>query len=423
MPSLQRLEQSQESSQPEQLLSVEQLEQEYDKITSAREVYGQVYTTRKKIFALLRFLGSVAPNVAISKVKSMLGLHEKIDTHTLETAGIPMETNAALVDLGAFDLNRLRQNQLDLSPLKEKGIKEVVLMEDRAPQFFLNYRHYDPGGNVPLNRHGDPKQKWQMQDMKMLIDSMHAQGIKVIIGFWGNTQDHKKNEFVERNWSTLKPVIPISDDINPLSFVRNEKGEKVPFAQYVGDQYKKLKTDFQVDGLFLGDGLMGYRAFMDPHGPYNFSEHTRVWTDFYQRVQAGVKQAGREDTLWAYDCMANGTNEARRNGVDLAGITPHIDNYVFQSYGNDAWGKNFMRVPGYSLSRDQAELSTLPGNLKQKTRYPIGLGDEVEGWKGNMKDVREKHQALRSDARKGTLGVWSTELVQTLLQPAGNPSR
>lgn len=328
---------------------------------------------------------------------------------------IPKGSLAPLVDLGAFDLKRLREGTLKLSRLKEQGINEIVLMEDRAPIFFLNYNGYNAGEKVPLNRHMDTGANWTMADLKKLVDGLHENGIKVVIGFWGNAKNWENNPFIRQNWDALKPVIPISDDINPLCFVTDENGKQITFAQYIAQQYNKLNRDFNFDGLFLGDGLMGYRAFLDPYGPYDFSDASHLWTDFYRRVYEGVKGADEGDSLWAYDCLGKGGSNASSHGLDLREIAPYLDNYVAQTYGSDAWGENYMALPGYNLERDTKEISDLPPGIKAKTRYTMGIGDSVEGWAGTTESVRSKHKALSPHAKKGTLGVWSNGMVRKLV--------
>lgn len=396
-----------------ELLPVDELKKAYEKVKGSRDVYGVVSETRQKIKTVDKFLIRWAPGI----VKTKLSETEKIGVDDLEKMGIEKKSFAPLVDLGVFDLDKLRNGTLNLDVLTELGTKEIVIMEDRSPKFFLNYDGYKKDAAVPLNRHGNADQKWQMEDLKKLIDLLHQKGIRVVIGFWGNTGDKDNNPFVRDNWENLKPVVPTSDDVNPLSFVksRKEKGKEIPFADYVVGQYEDLKRDFGFDGLFLGDGLMGFRSFLDPDGPYDFSDITPLWTDFYKRVYGGVKRAGENDTLWAYDCMANGAHKARRNGLDLQAITPYVDNYIFQSYGNDAWGNNYMNLPGYNVNRDARELATLPEALKAKTRYSVGLGDSVEQWKGKRANIKEKHALLRDNARKGTLGVWSNDMLKNLL--------
>lgn len=395
------------------LLTPEELRKEYESIAISRDIYEQVVTTRSKIGKVASFLLRTAPNA----VKMKITPSEKIGIEELKELGIQKKSFTPLVDLGAFPLERFRAGQVDFSKLSENDIDSVVIMEDRAPHFFLNYRNFDPNAEVPLNRHGKSSEKWTMQDLRNLVEALHEEGIKVVIGFWGNTGEKDKNPFVRDNWEALRPVIPTSDDINPLSFVNDENGNQISFGDYVVKQYEHLNRDFKFDGLFLGDGLMGFRSFMDPYGPYDFSDKQYLWTDFYRRVYEGLKNVDNHDTLWAYDCMANGEpSAARRNGIALQPLAKYVDNYIFQSYGNDAWGRDYMRMPGYDVNRDARHIAALPPALKEKTRYSVGLGDAVEGWEGRKAWIREKHEKVSPHAHKGTLGVWSTKIFQNLLQ-------
>lgn len=396
---------------PEKLIPPEQLPALYEQVKLRRDAFQTVAGTRNNVRKLLGFLWQAGPNM----VKTALSSKEDISHQTLDEAGIEREKMATLVDLSAFDLKRLRADELNFDILVKNGVKEVVLMEDRDPQFFLNYDGFNESKNVPLNRHGSKEDKWTMADLKKLVEKLHEKKIKVVIGFWGNTGGKDGNEFIKKNWEALAPVIPTSDDINPLSIVKDKADRQMSCADYIVSQFQKLEKDFDFDGLFLGDGLMGFRSFLDPNGDYNTADFNQLWTDFYHRVYDGVKKTGTEKTLWAYDCMGNGATRARTNGLYLNGIAKYIDNYIFQSYSNDAWGSGYMNLPGYDLARDKSQITDLPDELKLKTRYSIGIGDNVEGWAGKAGAIKEKQIQIGDQARKGTLGVWSNGLIRGIL--------
>lgn len=398
----------------ETLFSPEKLRQEYQKAQSLRTLNESIVGTRRQISKTAGFLIDFLPGLALSKTKN----EPNYTFADLEKLGIPKGKLTPLVDLGAFDLPKFKAGQLNFTQLKEQQIQEIVIMEDRDPMFYLNYDQYTPNQVVPLNRHGQdtkehPRDQWTMSDLKSLVENLHGQGIKVTIGFWANTGNHEQNPFIKRNWQNVKPLIPTADDMLPLSFVTDQQGTEMPFADYILQQYRKLHQDFGFDGLFLGDGLMGFRSFLD-RGPYDSSSLAPAVTDFYRRLHQGVHQIDTNNTLWAYDCMGNGTQKVLKNGVDLVGITPYIDHYVFQSYGSDAWGEGYMNLNGYNINRDVQELESLPAELKSKTLYTAGLGDHVEGWAGTEQSIRAKQHALGDRAKGGTLGVWSTVPIWNL---------
>ncbi|MCC6643664.1 hypothetical protein IT411_02850 [Candidatus Peregrinibacteria bacterium] len=402
---------TEQMSIPENLIPPEQLPALYEQVKIRRDIFKEVAGTRHNLRKLLGFLWQAGPNM----IKTALGSKEDISYQTLDEAGIEREKMAVLVDLSAFDLKRFRNDDLNFDVLVNNKVREIVLMEDRDPQFFLNYADYQADQVVPLNRHGSKEDKWTMADLKKLIAQLQEKKIKVIIGFWGNTGNKDGNDFIKRNWDNLAPVIPSSDDINPLSMVRNGDDKEMSCADYIVEQYRKLDRDFGFDGLFLGDGLMGFRSFLDPNGDYNTADFNQLWTDFYRKIYEGVKETGNEDTLWAYDCMANGQKRAQKNGLNLEGIAKYIDNYIFQSYANDAWGSDYMNLPGYDLNRDKVQSLDLPDALKVKTRYSVGIGDNVEGWAGKAKNIGEKHVQIGPQAKRGSLGVWSNGLIRGIL--------
>jgi hypothetical protein len=394
------------------MLSFDRLVSEYDLLKLRREVFKEIISVRLRI---LQTMGALFKDYLPNIFRSKMSKKEDILFSSLSGIGFKKGSMAALADLGAFDLKLFRKGLIDFSVLAENGIKEIVIMEDRDPMFFLNYDGYGDKKRVTLARQNGNSDKWTMDDMKKLILKLHEFGVKVILGFWGNAGNRKGNPFIKKNWENLAPVIPTSDDINPLSIVKDSGGEFMLFADYVVSQYKKMKNDFGFDGLFLGDGLMGCRAFLDVRGPYDVSDFADLWTDFYERIYLGVKEAGGGDTLWAYDCMGNGLGRAMKNGVDLKRLCGFIDNYIFQAYGGDSWGE-YMKLPDYNQQRDLKEIASLPPELKEKTRYTVALGDNVEGWYGNLVSIKEKHELLKDHAKKGTLGVWANEMIRALLK-------
>lgn len=413
-------------------LPLEHLRNEYAATAALRDSATITAATRSELEKQLDFALRLAPNYLLGQLDRQLNQIPDNTLNDVEKAGVKMESFSPLVDLSAFDLNKLRAGTLRLDSLTEKGIREIVLMEDRDPLFFLNFQNFSPDMPVPLNRHGktaganrpgsnpnhpvspsdSAPEQWTMADLKNLIDRLHGAGLKVNIGFWGNFEKADNNPFLRRNAAALKPLIPGSSDLNPLSIVRDEQGREMAFADYFVEQYRKLHHAFGFDGLFLGDGLMGFRDFRDPNAPYDFSQTAPLWTDFYRRIHQGVHDVTPQGKLWAYDVLGKDPAGALRHGVDLAAITPYLDSYVFQAYGNDAWGENYMALPGYDLERDQSALAALPPDLLEKTRYTVGIGDNVEGWRGTPQSIAQKAGALSANARQGSLGVWSNQALR-----------
>jgi hypothetical protein len=395
----------------EDVLSLHQLKKRYAEIETLRGENELIEKARGNV-KKLSFGWRMLPKFLSNKFHRP----EKFSFARLQELGVKKESFTALVDLGAFDFVSVRSGTFNAKKLAEAGLTQLVMMEDRDPMFFLNHKKFKPTKLVPLNRHGNALDLWTQADFKNLVQELKNCGIRVLIGFWGNSSNHAKNPFIRRNWKVLKPVMSLSDDINPLSFVKNKHGEEMPFAEYVVSQFQKMKDHFGIDGLFLGDGLMGYRSFLDSSGPYDASATTDLWTDFFKRIYQGIKAIDPQNTLWTFDCMGNGPNLAKKNGVNLQALTPYIDTYVFQAFGNDAWGRSYMELPGYSLVRDRGEIETLPSELKEKTLYTAGLGDKIEGWHGHANAIKQKHESISVHAKKGVLGVWSNDVVRALVK-------
>lgn len=322
-----------------------------------------------------------------------------------------------LIDLGALPLETLREGALDLECLTRLGIKRIALMEDRDPYFFLNFEEYDATEPVPLNRHGtggEQRTDWTMADMKAFIDLAHQHGIEVYQGFWANTHYAATNPFLSRN-SHAEPVILGSDDMNPLCEVTDAQGETMLFAEYIIRQYHKLADAFGIDGLFLGDGFMGYRSFLRPRFTGDFTFAQKGWEIFYALLSDAVRARGGK--FMAYDVMGRTYEEAYRSGVDYKTVLPYLDLFMVQTYGQTAWHQ-FMSLPGYTLMRDLQALESmhreLAPDMREKLVYTAELGDKIEGWRGTPMHIKKQFE-VQGPFVNGVLGVWSNELVYEIL--------
>ena len=323
--------------------------------------------------------------------------HEEIRKDSLPTA--------VCVDLGAFP---------DSLP-SLIGIDTVVIMEDRSPEFFLEYDGYRPNKAVPLNRHGGPMNSYKTQrDLKNLVQKIHEQGIDVLIGFWGFWADGLSQP---SNWLEKHPELTPrrhdeSDIGNPFAVL---KEEGITFAQYIANQYKKLYQDFAFDGLFLGDGLCGFRSFMHLERYTDRRHDVEKWADFYRTVVRALHEAKGE--LWAYDCMGFSALAAAAHGVDydlLAKVG--LDVLVFQTYPT-AWAKYF-KVPGKTgLYQDLhnfvtvSEAFSFPSSIR--LYYTLEMGDSREGWWPTWKDTRDQMKEFQKYA-DGKILVWGNETMASL---------
>lgn len=314
----------------------------------------------------------------------------------------PLPT-AVCVDLGAFP-----------KPLPDlSGIETIVIMEDRTPEFFLGYESYQPCRPVPLNRHG-PLKNWQTQeDLAELVAQLHNQEKKVLIGFWGFWGDglSQPSEWLLEH-PELKPRKWGESDIgNPFAVL---KKEGVGFTQYIAGQYRKLHDDFDFDGLFLGDGLCGFRSFIHPERYSDKSGEKREWAEFYWKVAQAVHIRG--GTLWAYDCMGFDYLESRRHGADYKLLAQvGLDVLVFQSYPT-AWVKYFKLSGKKGLSQDIENFLSIKENVSgepTKLYYSLEMGDSREGWYPKHKTTKTQMIAFQKHA-DGKFLVWGNETLSNM---------
>lgn len=315
----------------------------------------------------------------------------------------------ACTDLGAFPrpLPRL------------EGLEGVVIMEDRDPRFFLSFAGYQALRAADLDRHG-PRHDWAThEDLRALVAQLHAQGIKVAIGFWnyGGWLFHRRAPWV-RAHPELRHV-PLSSQLYP--FVRL-RPEGITYAEYIGRQYARLCEAFRFDGLMLGDGFCGFGSIWDPDRYADLAGTAPEWTAFYRTVAGAVHGAG--GLLLAYDQMGMSAGEARRHGADYRALaSAGLDVLIYQSYPQ-AWA-------GFWLEsyRSRFDLAANVGNIATVTAavagtgtrvlYTVELGDSIERWWAEPRRTIEQMTALDPRAG-GRFLVWANDVVARLGPPIMN---
>lgn len=189
---------------------------------------------------------------------------------------------------GCLDLGIAKPNQYNevAKMLAEEEIEFVVLMEDRQPDFFLNYDRFDRELFVRLNRHGpyNGNHYYPTQgDLKLFVDGLHDSNIKVLYGAWIHEnrwiiRRHPEILLTDREGHLLH-TNNLSVDFNPLAELKSDhdygirNGDK--FVEYMYKQYSKLADDFGFDGLFIGDGGMGFRMFGDDNIGVNCYDYSK----------------------------------------------------------------------------------------------------------------------------------------------------
>lgn len=311
----------------------------------------------------------------------------------------------ACTDLGAFP-----------RPLPIiKGVEGIVIMEDRHPEFFLSFSHYRPWAETTLNRHGPLRTRHTQQDLKELVKELHEQHIKVVIGFW-NFAGRGLGFFPKASFFRQHPEftrIPQSSDIYPFVTL---SPEGLTYAEYIGHQFQKLTEAFGFDGLMFGDGLTGFRSFLDPDLYRDREETIPQWTEFYATVAQAVKRS--KGVFLAYDCMGNSYSEAQRHGVDYKELAQvGLDFLVFQAYPQ-AWGEYWL-----SAFADRFDLEACVINLRSvkkalagtdcKVLYSLELGDSVEKWWADPKKTKKQMEKL-DPISDGRFLVWANDLFAQL---------
>jgi hypothetical protein len=315
----------------------------------------------------------------------------------------PLPTTVALLDLGAFRKPPFVQRL-------PKEIKTVVIMEDRRPDFFLGFKGYRFFDIVSLNRHGPFKSVWTHDNLKRLVQDLHNQGKEVLIGFWGFWGDgisrptpwlREHPELEHRRWTE-------SDIGDPFAILYPER---ISFAKHIANQYQLLHEAFGFDGLFLGDGLCGFRDFWDLNRYRDQWRKTLDFAEFYGMIAKAVHATGGK--LWAYDCEGLPYEEAIHHGADyLLLAEAGLDFLVFQSY--KAALVDLFRIPGkHGLSQDVDSMQTIREALKSQKcllYHTLGVGDIVEGWYPRHQDLQDQMRMLDPHS-DGRVIVWANGLL------------
>ena len=335
--------------------------------------------------------------------------------------------------------------------IEENGnnLKFVVLMEGREPEFFLEYNKYNPEGFVKLNRQGPINYYPNQSDLKSFVKAFREIGIKVFYSFW----IHDSRWVFERH-----PELLLTDcngkqwhmnnfefDFNPLLELKEDsvygikKGQK--FVEYVISQYSKLHSDFGFDGLFIGDGGMGFRVFGDDSKDLRYFDYSKrnieqfltwssnnnssnnninhyhkdcqllnnietqstvvlskdihfnhfydwirwncfQWAEFYKTLANYLH--GIKNELAAFNCMNYGPKEAIFHGVDYKSISQAgLDYLVFQTY--DYAGAKYFKIENKDIFTNLINLVNTKLLISKscsntKVLFTIETIDNVEKW-------------------------------------------
>lgn len=347
------------------------------------------------------------------------------------------------LDLGAFDPTQPDCGVDEWMRRAARVPAWVVVMEDRQPDFFHGYAGYRPHERVPLNRHGPRQDAWTQADLKRLVDAFHAHDVKVLLGYWIHEcrfvdELHPEVLIRDQSGALWQDTVERNADFNPMRRMREDPehgvldGER--YSTWSTRQYAKLQRDFGFDGLFLGDGAMGFRRhgkdwkdlrhfdfhedwlaeFRDDHAfmrhdgcalhdagadtqarakdvhtyhwPHWVAWNTDRWTDYYREMADAVHKTG--GILAAYNVMNYDPAVARLHGVDYRAIAEAgLDVLVFQAY-DYAWGPlgpfGFLHIAKKDLATNLAALLRTRAHVGYDTRMQIVVTveteDEVETW-------------------------------------------
>lgn len=305
----------------------------------------------------------------------------------------------ACADLGAF------ARPLPALP----GVEGIVLMEDRHPQFFLSFDGYEPTADTRLDRHG-PLRAWStQQDLKGLVAGLHAQDIRVVVGFWnyGSWWPFPQAAWLRRHPELRR--VPGTSYLYP--FVRLAH-ERMSYAEYIARQYARLADVFGYDGLMLGDGFWGFGTIRDPDRYRDQARTIPQWTALYRTIAETVHGAG--GTLLAYDHLGRPADEAREHGADYRALADAgLDVLVYQSYPT-AWGDYWLfahrnRFDLQASVRNLATVRTALSGTATRVLYTLELRDSVEGWASTPEAAAAQAAALDPMAA-GRFLVWANDL-------------
>ena len=317
----------------------------------------------------------------------------------------------------------------------------VCLMEDRQPVFFHGYQGYEAEAPVPLNRHGPHKHAWRQADVRRLVAALHGHGVKVLLGYWIHECEwvdkrHPELLIRDQHGNLWQDEVELNADFSPLRRLKADpehdvrEGER--YGRWSARRYARLAADFGFDGLFLGDGGMGFRRHgkdwkdlrhFDFHEDWTaelaadhaFERHAGCkvaspdaeerahdikahhwehwvafncerWTAYYRDVAEAVHATG--GILAAYNCMNYDPALARLHGVDYRGIAESgLDIMVFQAY-DYAWGPlgpfGFLHIARKDNATNLAALlrtrAAIGHDTSMRLVVTVETEDEVEGW-------------------------------------------
>lgn len=372
----------------------------------------------------------------------------------MERTLVPAERRAfevgACVDLGAFRKNDPDRGASRFLDGAHGTVDWIALMEDRRPEWFLGFRPGSDDLDVPLNRHGPESGRWTRAEVRALVGALRAHGVRVLVGVWMHEcawVDERHPELLMRDADgrLWQDVVRKNADVDPLKRLRAdaEHGieEGLPFVEYLVRQYAALRAAFGFEGLFVGDGGMGFREFahdgrdalhfdfdaaavadfarsdayvahegcaLRADGPSDAAELARRhaadvrahhasawlawtrarWKAFYARLADAIH--AHDGTLAAYNTMNYDPVLAREHGVDFRDLAEAgLDVLVFQTY-DWAWGPHGPLTPqaDKDAAANLAALLLTRGHVGHATPMRIVFttetNDRVEGWRAPL---------------------------------------
>jgi hypothetical protein len=281
---------------------------------------------------------------------------------------------SACLDLGVGKPTQYREIS---KALAEKEIQFVVLMEDRQPDFFIKYDKYNAESYVRLNRHGPQNDTYYptQNDLKSFVKAFRDEGIEILYGFWVHEnrwvdERHQELLLTDFDGRSLRSESFVYD-FNPLLKMKVDSDYRIrngeAFAEYICKQYSNLADDFGFDGLFLGDGGMGFRLFgedsigLDRYDYGNSSIGRFATSQYYQYYHD-------HNCLLCQEEIGDRLTET----LSAATTTSNQDNLTTADLSNDIWSYHQKGWIDWNCSEWSIFYKTISGYLHANRNDKLG---------------------------------------------------
>jgi len=137
--------------------------------------------------------------------------------------------------------------------LKYYNVTHVVI--SFSPDFINTYAGYQPSRDITIYfKFKTQPDRWSQSDLLWLVQSLHARGVKVLLGIYLKAEEMSYQFGVQgfsADWVHSHPEIMGSQKVLLFNSTLKLSGKEVKYSEYFSEKIAKVIGDFDFDGVYL----------------------------------------------------------------------------------------------------------------------------------------------------------------------------